>query len=195
MKLVDTDSETLQWFPTLMHWGSNEEREEWAELCALSVLHAHEERPKRRRVKALRQQLASFVARFPELTPADQAFLFIPDPDQAPVPSFIFMADIVGERDSTLRQIVQADAPSLLGPVEVDPFVTEHLGQGLRSTRYWSTVDDLLQATVRYGWRVDEAGVDICFYMVWNDPGRMAVYADAVDDFARSLWIRHVEST
>jgi hypothetical protein len=73
--------------------------------------------------------------------------------------------------------------------VEVNPFTSERLGGGLRSTRYWSTADDQLMVTVRYGWRVDEAGIDLCFYMVWSDPGHMAAYADAVDDFARSLWI------
>ncbi|MFF0007996.1 hypothetical protein ACFYQT_31795 [Streptomyces tibetensis] len=189
MKYVDTDSETLQWFPTPMRWSSEGEREEWAELCALAVLHAHEEKPKRRRVKALRGFLASYVADFSKLTPADQAFLFVPVPDQMPVPAFLLMAESEGDRDTTLRQIIQADAESLIRPVEVESFPTERLGEGLRSTRYWSTADGQLMATVRYGWRVDEVGIDLCFYMVWNDPGRMAAYADAVDDFAKSLWI------
>ncbi|MFG3716295.1 hypothetical protein ACGF8D_00620 [Streptomyces massasporeus] len=189
MKFVDTDSETLQWFPTFMQWKSEDEREEWAELCALAVLHAHEEKPKRRRIKGLRKLLSAFVENLSNLTPADQAFLFIPDPDQVPVPAFILMAESEGDRDATLRQIVQADAANLVRPVEVDPFTSERLGEGLRSTRYWSTADDQLMVTVRYGWRVEEAGIDLCFYMVWNDPGHMAAYADAVDDFARSLWV------
>ncbi|MFJ8593213.1 hypothetical protein [Streptomyces sp. NPDC093598] len=189
MKYVDTDSETLQWFPTPMHWSSEGEREEWAELCALAVLHAHEEKPKRRRVKALRTFLAAYVKDFSKLTPADQAFLFIPVPDQMPIPAFLLMAESEGDRDTTLRQIIQADAESLIRPVEVEPFPTERLGEGLRSTRYWSTKEDQLMVTVRYGWRAEESGVDLCFYIVWNDPGHMAAYADAVDDFARSLWI------
>ncbi|MFI7018278.1 hypothetical protein [Streptomyces sp. NPDC050164] len=193
MKIVGTDSETLQWFPTHMHWNSEDEREEWAELCSLALLHAHEENPKRRRVKALRKQLAAYVANFSKLTPADQAFLFIPDPDQMPVPAFVLMAESAGDRDATLRQIVQADAESLVRPVEVDAFTTERLGEGLRSTRYWATADDQLMVTVRYGWRVEKEGLDLCFYMVWNDPGHMAAYADAVDVFARSLWISEVQ--
>ncbi|MEV8594994.1 hypothetical protein [Streptomyces sp. NPDC052012] len=189
MTLVETDSETLQWFPTHMRWNSKEEREEWAELCALALLSAHEQRPKRRRIKAIRQQLDSFAEVLSGLAPADQAFLFIPLPDEVPVPAFILMAESEGDREATLRQIVQADAESAVRPVEVEPFATERLGEGLRSTRYWSTPDGQLMVTVRYGWRVQASGVDLCFYMVWNDPGKMAVYSDIVDDFARSLWV------
>jgi hypothetical protein len=194
MKFVDTDSETLQWFPTHMHWNSEGEREEWAELCALAVLHAHEEKPKRRRINGLRKLLSAFVADFSKLTPADQAFLFIPDPDQLPVPAFLLLAESEGDRDTTLRQIIQADAESAVRPVEVDPFPTERLGEGLRSTRYWTTADDQLMVTVRYGWRVEKSGLDLCLYMVWNDPGRMAAYADAVDEFAHSLWINETQN-
>ncbi|WP_159054148.1 hypothetical protein [Streptomyces sp. AS58] len=69
MKLLERDSETLQRFRTPMHWNSDGEQEEWAELCALVVLHAHEARPKRRRVKDLRKLLAAFVVELPRLTP------------------------------------------------------------------------------------------------------------------------------
>lgn len=189
MKLVETDSETVQWFPAPMHWNSDTEREEWAEFCALALLRAHEERPKRRRIRAIRQQLDSFVAALPRLTPADQAFLFIPEPDEIPVPIFALMADCEGDLESTLRQIVQADAESVVRPVEVEPFATERLGQGLRSTRYWAAADGQLMVTVRYGWRVEASGVDLCLYMVWNNPGKMAAYTDIVDDFVRSLWV------
>ncbi|MFE1247560.1 hypothetical protein [Streptomyces sp. NPDC058735] len=193
MRFVETDSETLQWFPTSMHWNSEGERDEWAELCALAVLHAHEENPKRRRIKGLRRLLSAFVADFSKLTPADQAFLFIPDPDELPVPAFLLLAESEGHRDTTLRQIVQADSERSVREVEVDPFTTERLGEGLRSTRYWSTTDERLFVTVRYGWRVEKMGIDLCFYMVWNDPGRMAAYAEAVDEFTQSLWVSEVE--
>ena len=189
MRLVETDSETLQWFPTHMRWNSDGEREEWAELCAAALLSAHEKRPKRRRIKAVRQQLDSFAQVLTKLTPADQAFLFIPTPDQTPVPAFILMAECEGDRQTTLRSMVQADAESLVRPVEVDPFATERLGEGLRSTRYWSTPEGQLMATVRYGWRLEQINTDLCFYMVWDDPGKMAVFTDTVDDFVRSLWV------
>ncbi|MFI9616062.1 hypothetical protein ACIHCM_31015 [Streptomyces sp. NPDC052023] len=189
MKLLNTDSETLQWFPTPMHWNSDAEREEWAEMCALAVLSAHEESPKRRRVKNLRKLLAAFVADLPKLTPAQQAFLFMPDPERTPVPAFVLMAPSEGEAGPALRQIVQADAESAVRPVEVETFTTERLGQGLRSTRFWSTVNGQLMASVRFGWRVAGAGVDLCLYMVWSDPGQMAVYSDTIDEFAGSLWM------
>ncbi|WP_055628709.1 hypothetical protein [Streptomyces hirsutus] len=193
MKLVETDSETLQWFPTHMRWNSNDEREEWAELCALALLSAHEKRPKRRRIKAVRQQLDSFAEVLSGLAPADQTFLFIPLPDDVPVPAFILMAECEGDRESTLRQIVQADAESVVRPVEVESFATERLSEGIRSTRYWSTPDGQLMVTVRYGWRVEASGVDLCFYMVWDDPGKMAFYTDIVDEFTRSLWVSDTE--
>ncbi|MEU6468582.1 hypothetical protein ABZ927_15960 [Streptomyces massasporeus] len=65
---------------------------------------------------------------------------------------------------------------------------SERLGERLRSTRYRSTADDQLTATVRYGPRVEEAGIVRGFFMVWNDLSHMPASADAVDGFARSLW-------
>jgi hypothetical protein len=56
------------------------------------------------------------------------------------------MAESEGDRDTTLRRIVQADAESLVRPWKWTR-TTERLGEGLRSTRCWSTTDDQLVAT------------------------------------------------
>lgn len=191
MILIESDSETTEWFPTAMSWKSSDERHEWAHLCARAVLYAHEERPKRRALKALSERLAMFVEGFSNVT-ADQGFLFIPDPSRLPVPAFTVMGKCEGDRDTKLREIVQADAKSAVRPVEVDTFTTERFGEGLRSTRYWATADGALMMTVRFGWRLEKAGIDLCLFVFCNDPGWLATHLDEIDDFARSLWVNEI---
>ncbi|KOV59956.1 hypothetical protein ADL00_25450 [Streptomyces sp. AS58] len=111
------------------------------------------------------------------------------DPQGIHVPAFGLMVPSEGAVDATFRQIVQTDADSPLRPVEVEPFITERRGRGLRSARCWENANGRLMATVRFAWRLEADGVDLCLYMVWLDLGKMALHADTVDDFARTLWV------
>ncbi|MFI1441504.1 hypothetical protein [Streptomyces fructofermentans] len=189
MIFLETDSDPLEWLLMPLRWNGADERQEWAAKNADMLWRLREKRPKRREVRALAKRLDMLAEGIPGRIPAHQVFLYAPDPRRTPLAFFALTAPAEGDRDTVLREVVQADRESPVRPTEVDAFTTERLGEGLRSLRYWGSREGALMMSLNFAWRAEQFGVDLSVRTVADDPGWLAAHLDEVDAFARSLWL------
>ncbi|NBE50681.1 hypothetical protein [Streptomyces boluensis] len=85
---------------------------------------------------------------------------------------------------------MRGDAKGLLEPFRPEPFPGGRLGDGLRAVNRWRDAEAGLMTSVRYGWRVEESGVDVAFYIVGDDAEFMTTHLDDFDAYARTLFLR-----
>ncbi|MGP3951660.1 hypothetical protein [Streptomyces sp. 7N604] len=195
MIFVETDSDPSQWLLMPLVWDRPGDLEEWAHQQAELLWKLHVKRPKRRDVKALAVRLSMLAEGIPGKIPAHQVFLYAPDPRRIPLPFFALKVPIEGDRTARLREAVQADEESPVRPVEVEPFTTERMGEGLRSLRYFGSREGALMMSVNFGWRSEEFGVDLQLRTVSDDPGWLAAHIEECDEFARSIWLNDASSS
>ncbi|MFC7310423.1 hypothetical protein ACFQVC_40205 [Streptomyces monticola] len=185
--MVDSDTED-PWFPMPLGEQHDDWRKDWAEQCARAMLLMHGERPKRRRVKNLRDWLVDYSRGFASSS-AHFAYLFAPTIDTVPHPAFAVVGASEGDRETELRATVRGDAQQLLHPFEPTVFPGGRLGEGMRAVNHWSDRRAGPVVSARYGWRVEESAVDVAFYVV-GDADFMTPHLDAFDAYARTLYLK-----
>ncbi|MGP3979268.1 hypothetical protein ACTWQF_35715 [Streptomyces sp. 8N114] len=188
--MVDSDTEA-PWFPMPLGEEHDDWRKDWAEECARAMLLTHGDRPKRRRVRKLRDWLVEFSKMFSSF-PAHYAFLFAPNPGTAPHQAFAALGASEGDRQTELRTIVRGNAKELLDPFEPELFPGGRLGEGMRAVNRWKDEEAGPMISVRYGWRVEESAVDVAFYVIGDDMDFMTAHLDDFDAYARSLYLREL---
>ncbi|PGH48871.1 hypothetical protein [Streptomyces sp. Ru87] len=193
MIFIETDSNPEEWLLMPLRWDSVQERNDWAQGNAELLWRLHKKRPKRRDVRALAVRLDMLAEGIPGTIPAQQVFLYAPDPRGLPQAFYALYFPAEGDRMESLMTAVQANEASPVRPVEVDMFSTDRLGQGLRSLRYWKTQDNELAVSLNFAWRLERFGFDLSVRTVAFDPGWLAAHLDECDDFIRTLWVRDLE--
>ncbi|GAA2101089.1 hypothetical protein GCM10009801_74060 [Streptomyces albiaxialis] len=188
--MVDSDTEE-PWFPMPLGEKHDDWRENWAGECARAMLLLHGERPKRRNVKKLRDWLVDFSRLFSSF-PAHYAYLFAPEPGKPPHQAFAVVSAIEGDRETELRTMVRGNAEELSHPFAPEAFPGGRLGEGMRAVNRWHDREAGPMISVRYGWRVEESGVDVVFYVVGHEVDFITAHLADFDAYARTLYLKEL---
>lgn len=190
---VDYDVDKWLWVPGAFGRGEKYSRpKKWARAYAQALWELDEAGPDHDdQVKELALVLELFAKRQPTSSPGQQTYLYVPDPRRMPIPLYVQPLRWAEGEEPTLRELVRADEPDAVEKPVVDVFATEHLGEGLRTLRYFTDPgDNSLQCALTYGWQLREHDFDLRLYTVNGAVGEMAVAAEDFDELARSVRIR-----
>ncbi|GAB2619772.1 hypothetical protein GCM10027168_59900 [Streptomyces capparidis] len=195
---VDYDEDKWLWMPT--SWGRDEpfdSPKDWARVYADALWELQEEEPADEVVvEDLERALAMLAERITEALPRKTPYLnsvycYVPDPRRLPLPLYVQVWPIEGTREQRLREIVRADDDEAVEKPIVEPFPTEHLGDGLRAVRYFTDpAEGELACSLNYAWRLEEHGFDLHLWSVTGHLGWLAVAMDDFDDLARTVRVR-----
>lgn len=195
---VDYDVEKWLWMPT--SWGEGREfpdHRDWARTYAEAAWTLADVEPgDEDEVNNLALTLAVLAEEIPGRFPDQEVYLYLPDPRRMPLPLYVQLIPSEGARDARLREIVRADDDEAVEKPIVDLFATEHLGEGMRSLRYFIEPDEgALACSLNYAWRLQEHPYDLRLWTSTGDLGRLSVSLDDFDGLARSIRVRRREDT
>jgi len=118
--------------------------------------------------------------------PARRTFLWLPPPTSAVLPVHLEAYAADGDRDDALRELAGADPAGAVERPIVEPFLSDHLGEGLRVLRYAvDPADGAVVLTLSYAWRAE--GLDVLLWLSTFDTPLACRAMDDVDDLARAV--------
>ncbi|MGI3201844.1 hypothetical protein OHU07_15920 [Streptomyces phaeochromogenes] len=127
-----------------------------------------------------------------ERVEADQAFPFGPMPPQVS-PLVLFTKQFACDEEHSplhLSMLVEPEPePAAGGQVDTAPFVSPHFGKGLRCVRRWTRPDGGPITSIAYAWNDAARDIDLVLKGHYDDPDLLEASLDAIDDFAKSIWI------
>lgn len=199
---VDYDVDTWLWMPT--QWGDGQEfadHRDWARVCAEALWEVTEAEPEESEVDNLALTLAALAERIPAAFEGregwdprrlNSVYVYLPDVRRRPLPLYVETWPVEGPRDVRLAEFVrEGDREAVEKPL-VDAFATEHLGEGLRSLRYFTEpAEHALGCSLNYAWRIPEHGFDLRLWTSTGDLGDVFAAMDDFDALARSIVVRH----
>ena len=115
-----------------------------------------------------------------------RTFLWLPRPTSTLLPAYLeaYVAD--GDRDDALRELTWGDPAGAVERPIAEPFLSDHLGEGLRVLRYAvDPTDGAVLLTLSYAWRA--GGLDVLLWLSTFDTSLAFRAMDDVDDLARSV--------
>ena len=194
MTLVDIDLDTDVWIGMPSVWTQETwtDHRDWAREIADLVWTGAVPAPEEMGPDHLALGLAMMAESPMVAHPARTTYLWLPGPMWEILPVFLEVYIAEGDREETLRELTRADEPGALRDPVVEPFVTEHLGEGIRVLRHAvEPEDDSVFLTLSYGWRA--GGADILLWMTTFNTPLAAEAMDDVDALARAVHL--VEET
>lgn len=187
MTTVDVDLDTDVWIGLPNEWTEETwpDHRDWAREIADLVWTGAEPGPGEPGPDHLALGLAMLAESPLVAHPARSAYLWLPGPTIDVLPVFLEVYVAEDDRDATLRALTRADEPALREP-QVEPFVSEHLGEGIRVLRHVADPQtDDVATTLSHAWRA--GGLDVLLWMTTFDAPLAARATDDVDDLARGL--------
>lgn len=118
-----------------------------------------------------------------------QIWVYLRDPAARPLPVFIGIWQLTGDRTERLRQLSGADDPDVVEPVSVSSFATGALGDGVRSTRHKRRADGQLYAVLGYAFRSTEFATDVHVMTSGADPSELRKATSDIEDFVRGMTV------
>jgi hypothetical protein len=117
---------------------------------------------------------------------AHQVFLFVPALDVPPLPVFLNLWKMDGDRDARLRFFAGASAADTVRSPIVEEFRTEHLGRGLRVFRVARETEGSTELTgvLGYAFRSEPYSTDVQLVTGSSDLGYLQACRDGLDEFA-----------
>ncbi|MXM62464.1 hypothetical protein GR925_03110 [Streptomyces sp. HUCO-GS316] len=193
MLIVDTNSDPGVWFHMPLT-GTKSEFAQWLDLQLEASALLHQRKLSWREKRQMKKFLEGSAAMLRNRVEADQAFLFGPMPPQS-APLVFFAKQFACDEDHSplhLSMLAEPDptAAAASQRVETVPFVSPHFGEGLRSLRSWIGPEGNLMLSVTYAWNDAAHDIDLVLKGHYDDPALLEASFDAIDDFARSIWIR-----
>jgi len=118
--------------------------------------------------------------------PSRRTFLWLPGPTSDILPVYLEAYAAEGDRDEALRELAQADPAGAVEKPVVEPFGSEHLGDGVRVLRYEvDPQDGAVFLTLSYAWRA--GGLDVRLWLSTFDTGLAFRALEDIDDLARAV--------
>jgi hypothetical protein len=115
-----------------------------------------------------------------------RTFLWLPGPTSDFLPVHLEAYAAEGERAESLAELTRADEPGAVEKPIVEPFRTEHLGDGIRVLRYAADPRDrAVMLTLSYAWRAGD--LDVLLWLSTFDTGLALRAMDDVDELARAV--------
>lgn len=192
MIFFETEADPTEWFLMPLHWteADQEKIDEWAATCAEIMRRRHRKWWKSPSQKALAARFRLLAEAHPHpAIPADQVFLYGGDPRRVPQPFYALTVDsTTDDHAHNLRVLVQATEDNPVRAPEVEPFVSERLGEGLRCLRFFGD-EERLSASLNYGWWNEETQRYAAIRTVTDDIGWLIATMDDFDEFVRTIWL------
>ncbi|MFG2347081.1 hypothetical protein [Streptomyces phaeochromogenes] len=189
MMIVETDSDPDVWFHMPLR-GTGAEFAQWMDLQLKASALVHRRKLTWREKRRTKKFLESSAAMLRDRVEADQAFLFGPIPPQVS-PLVLFTKQFACDEEHSplhLSLLVEPD-PAADGHVDTTPFVSPHFGEGLRCVRRWTRPDGGPIMSIAYAWNDAPRDIDLVLKGHYDDPDLLKASFDAIDDFAKSIWI------
>lgn len=177
------------WMET--EWGSEKD---WGRSAA-HVLMAFNDMPEERR--ALRRLSKTLIAYRQTLTESGlgrEYYLYFSDLREAPLSLTLWYGSAEGELEATLRKHAHADSQETMRDPQVEEFVSENLGKGLRALNHVLLEDNSIAVNLWYALRDEKHGVDVIAFASTGDLGRLVAAEADFDDFVRSIVVADEES-
>ena len=183
-----------QWVPLVADFTGSRwrDREHYAAQVAETQFALATDRgvvPKRADIDRLRDVIVTAFDTL-ESDRAHQNFLYVPaDPRLLPLPVFLAVWEVSGDREAALGHYSGADVPGAVEPPIVEEFSTGPLGGGRRVLRYDLAPDgsQALSATLTYAWRSEDYPSDIQLITSTPHLGQLFSALEDIDAFARCI--------
>jgi hypothetical protein len=185
---VDVHLDTDRWVGVPGEWSEETwpDHRDWAREVAETVWHGATPAPGGQGPDHLALGLAMLTENPLLAEPWRRAFVWLPGPTSTVLPVYLEAYAAEGERDDALRELTRAHEAGAVEKPVVEPFPTEHLGDGLRVLRYAADPrDGAVVLTLSYAWRA--ADLDVLLWLSTFDTGLALRAVDDVDDFARRI--------
>lgn len=115
-----------------------------------------------------------------------RTFLWLPGPTSELLPVHLEAYASLGERAESLAELTRADEPGAVEKPIVEPFPSEHLGEGIRVLRYAADPQDgAVVLTLSYAWRAGD--LDVLLWLSTFDTSLALRAMEDVDGLARSV--------
>ena len=115
-----------------------------------------------------------------------RTFLWLPGPTSDLLPVHLEAYAAEGERAESLAELTRADEPGAVEKPVLEPFPSEHLGDGIRVLRYAADPrDGAVVLTLSYAWRAGD--LDVLLWLSTFDTGLALRAMDDVDALARTV--------
>ena len=207
---ADTKCEAGKWIVVPGRWGRRwKDPEEWATSVvpiywgAWLEMNPAADRPSADVVADTAVQVAALGKKFGGFDPDRpfeiRAYLHLPDPHFAPIPTRVWVDD---RPDLTVEEAAGVDDPDAIDKPTVEQFATDALGAGLKVTRH-GTLDrprDDIEGTgifvaIRYAFQVPDRQAVVTVSASTNDLTRMTAAQDDLDEFVRTITLSLADGT
>ncbi|MFF3711860.1 hypothetical protein [Streptomyces phaeochromogenes] len=178
--------------------GTGAEFAEWMDLQLKASTLVHRRKFTWREKRRTKRFLESSAAMLRDRVEAEQAFLCGPMPPQAS-PLVLFTKQFACDEEHSplhLSMLVEPEPepepdpdPAAGGHAGTAPFVSPHFGEGLRCVRSWTRSDGGPITSIAYAWNDAARDIDLVLKGHYDDPDLLEASLDAIDDFAKSIWI------
>jgi hypothetical protein len=189
---VDVDRDVLQtltWIPCMPDFPEGQDRQSWAAQSAALWWGASGLMHGKRKLDALAAMLSAIHTDVYAAGHSHMTFIHLPDPRLLPLPVQLGIWAMDGERDETLRLLVNADDPEAIEPPTVEEFTTERLGTGLRTARRHLGRRGEVHGYLDYAWRCEEFETDLRLFTFSWSPGRLQRAIPDIEALARALFL------
>ncbi len=192
--LSTEDHDASRWFAVPAQWpvpGFEKELPDiaaWADVAARAAWNSSPLTARPDELDELAGILAFAVERFPTVYPGFEVLLHLPGPRHNPIP--VYVGDVEATDDdpeSALRYGTAADDPNAVESPIVEELHSPHLGRGIRVLRYSTESDGGILAGLRYGWYIEELGLETYVFTASPDTGRLLGAMDDIDALARCI--------
>jgi hypothetical protein len=177
------------WIPCLPKFPDGYDRRSWADECARLWWESSGLSHGAAEITALAAALHEIHEASYGRVPCHLAFIHLPDPRLAPLPVYLGIWALEGDRDARLRDLTRADDTETIRPPIVDEFTAPALGTGLRTLRHKRRDDGPVWAALRYAWRSDQYETDVQLWTSTADLGRLQRAISDIDTFARVVTV------
>lgn len=183
LHLTEYDDNAWLWVPHIWPHGDHPDAATWADAVSREIA----ERPgsyKRGR-KPLRKDLIALAAGESGET-SRWTIAYVPEiiAGQAALVARVKVSDVDGPYAS-LEEFMQLDPEGLIAPPTIEPFTSEHLGEGIKTAKRKAMPNRSIAAVHAYGWEYE--GVYVSLYLAGLDLGRMLAIDPAFDGLARTM--------
>jgi len=180
MKTVKVEFDTELWIyvPEAWPWKNFANVDQWA--TTLGELYVEATEASAEDGAVLAEKLRAIVA---QRAPEESRFICMADPF-----NFLFHVNVLyvdSNKKMPLDDLVFADDPSVVRPVELEQVTSPHLADGVRALRYVEDEDGDVGLFAQYAFRAK--GLDVILVAVSYETDNLLAALPAIDTLARSI--------
>ena len=176
---IDSDTDRWLYVPNAFPWESFADDEQWADAVSRAFAEGPTPAP-----EGLSSWLRAYLLGAVRGNVAGAIrFAHLPTID-APT-TIVDVHDMETDPALSLSDLTQQDAPRAIRPAEVEPFISQGLGEGVKATRHVADERDAVVRGTHWVWRTE--GRDIVMLTGTADLAMAEALDPLLDELARSI--------